>query len=287
MLIKMLKDSRGGHDVPIPARRVSAAVSSGVAATICDKAGIGSRIAAVVGSARMRPRRCTKRMQETPIRSPSTDCLLADRSGPDPRRATQGREGGVLHGRDAQPDRSIAAIHFRSRSAWRTAARLGPDPAAVEQESAATEAVVRRGKRRDRRTRATSQAKLYGFANRACRCSINFRPAASLRRCCDIDWRRYGLSQPSGQLLPQGRWRSSSTWPASGCRSPARARRRSPITTRFARRSSSPVQDCGCKLQALPQSPQETALRDRPAEHLHALTSVNWCQFVQRDLARQ
>ena len=48
-----------------------------------------------------------------------------------------------------------------------------------------------------------------------------------------------------GRPRRPGRWWCSSTWPRSGCRSPASPRRRSPTTTRSGRRSSSRCRSAG------------------------------------------
>ena len=64
------------------------------------------------------------------------------------------------------------------------------------------------------------------YANRV---PLQFQPAACAitQSVIGNNWRSYGLSQSRGNL-PAGRSRSWCTWPASGCRSPANRKKRSP-----------------------------------------------------------
>ncbi len=198
VLIKMLKDSRAGTMSQFLHGEFSR-VSTGVASTICDKAGIGSR---------SRPSRIGtheaetlyKAMQETPIRAPSTDCL----SPIGPEQILAGLLKGVKAEFFTASTRSPAVYRgnpFQIEVGLAYGGELGPDPTATEQESTTNEAVVRRGKVVSEE-RSPTQAKLMRFANRV---PLLYQLSA----CCiykavlDLDWRRYGLSQPSGSL-PQG-----------------------------------------------------------------------------------
>ncbi len=139
-------------------------------------------------------------MQETPIRAPATNCL----SPIGPEQILAGLLKGVKAEFFTAATRSPAVYRgnpFQIEVGLAFGGELGPDPTAVEQESAANESVVRRGKVVSEE-RSPSQAKLMRFANRV---PLLYQLSA----CCiykavlDIDWRRYGLSQPSGSL-PQG-----------------------------------------------------------------------------------
>lgn len=198
VLIKMLKDTPDRtlaqflHD---EFSRVSKATASG----ICERAGL---------SPRARPTRIGtheaetlyKAMQETPIRAPATDCLSP--IGPDQILA------GLLKGVKAEfftaGTRSPAVYRgnpFQIEVGLAYGGQLGPDPAEEKENGNSNESTVRRGKV-VKQNRVPSQAKLMRFANRV---PLLYQ----LSGCCiyksivELDWRRYGLSQPS-RSLPQG-----------------------------------------------------------------------------------
>jgi DNA topoisomerase-6 subunit B len=81
---------------------------------------------------------------------------------------------------------------------------------------------------------ADEPAEIMRFANRV---PLQYQPKACAisEAIYETNWRGYELSQPKGSS-PSGRWRSSCTSPACGCRSRARPRRRSPTTTSSSRR---------------------------------------------------
>lgn len=195
VLIKMLKDARHGTVAQFLHHEFSR-VSSSTASSICEKAKISSRA---------RPSRIGtheaetlyKAMQETAIRAPSTDCLSP--IGPEQILA------GLLKGVKAEfftagtrPPAVYRGNPFQIEVGLAFGGELGPDPTADEDESAKTEAVVRRGKV-VQESKGPSQARLMRFANRVpllyqlSACSI-------YKAVIDVDWRRYGLSQPGGSL---------------------------------------------------------------------------------------
>ncbi|RIK65237.1 MAG: DNA topoisomerase VI subunit B [Planctomycetota bacterium] len=199
VLIKMLKDARESTVAQFLHSEFSR-VSSATASAICDKAGISSR---------SRPSRIGtheaetlyKAMQETPIRAPATDCLSP--IGP------QQILAGLLKGVKAEfftagtrPPAVYRGNPFQIEVGLAYGGELGPDPTDADEEAAkAAEAVVRRGKV-VQETRGPAQARLMRFANRVpllyqlSACSI-------YKAVVDVDWRRYGLSQPGGNL-PMG-----------------------------------------------------------------------------------
>ncbi len=69
----------------------------------------------------------------------------------------------------------------------------------------------------------------------ACRCSTSPRRARSARASTRSTG-QLRAAAAQGQPARRRRWRSSCTWPASGCRSRARPRRPSPTTTSCSRR---------------------------------------------------
>ncbi len=198
VLIKMLKETRGQTMAQFLSGEFSR-VSPGVARKICEAAGITTRA---------RPTRIGtheaetlyKAMQETRIRPPMTNCLSP--IGPDQILA------GLLNGVKAEfftaSTRSPAVYRgnpFQIEVGLAYGGELGPDPSKEPEEANNNESLVRRGKVVKTR-RAPSQAKLMRFANRV--------PLLhQLSGCCiyksvlEIEWRRYGLLQPGGNL-PQG-----------------------------------------------------------------------------------
>lgn len=199
VLIKMLKDARQGTVAQFLHHEFSR-VSSSTASSICDKAKISSRA---------RPSRIGtheaetlyKAMQETSIRSPSTDCLSP--IGPEQILA------GLLKGVKAEfftagtrPPAVYRGNPFQIEVGLAYGGELGPDPSADDDENGSkSEAVVRRGKV-VQESKGPSQARLMRFANRV---PLLYQ----LSGCCiykaviDVEWRRYGLSQPGGNL-PSG-----------------------------------------------------------------------------------
>jgi len=198
VLIKMLKDC--------PDKTLSqflhnefSRISPATAARICKRAKL---------SARARPARIGaheaetlyKAMQEAPIRAPATNCLAP--IGPEQVLA------GLLKGVRAEfftaSTRSPAVYRgnpFQIEVGLAYGGALGPDPAAEKENGNHNEAKVRRGKV-VAQTRGPTQCKLMRFANRV---PLLYQTSG----CCiyksilEIDWRRYGLTQPSGSL-PQG-----------------------------------------------------------------------------------
>ncbi|MBN2563015.1 MAG: DNA topoisomerase VI subunit B [Phycisphaerae bacterium] len=198
VLIKMLKDTRAKTMAQFLHGEFSR-VSPGVARTICDNAGISSRA---------RPTRIGtheaetlyKAMQETKIRPPMTNCL----SPIGPRQILAGLLKGVKAEFFTASTRSPAVYRgnpFQIEVGLAYGGELGPDPSEADEENNNNESVVRRGKV-VKAKRPPAQAKLMRFANRV--------PLLhQLSGCCiyksvvEIDWRRYGLSQPGGSL-PHG-----------------------------------------------------------------------------------
>lgn len=194
VLIKMLKDARESTVAQFLHNEFSR-VSSGTASTICEKAKISSR---------SRPSRIGtheaetlyKAMQETPIRAPSTDCLAP--IGPEQILA------GLLKGVKAEfftagtrPPAVYRGNPFQIEVGLAFGGELGPDPGEAQEEAAA-EAVVRRGKV-VQEAKAPSQARLMRFANRV-PLLYQLSGCCIYRSVVDVDWRRYGLSQPGGNL---------------------------------------------------------------------------------------
>jgi len=198
VLIKMLKESRAPTLVRFLHGEFSR-ISSAVAGTICETAKL---------SPRARPARIGtheaetlyKAMQETKVRPPATDCL-----------SPIGEKqvlAGLLKGVKAEfftANTRVPTVYrgnpFLAEVGLAYGGELGPDPAEIEEEGNGSESVVRRGKVVQER-RAPTQARLMRFANRVpllhqlSGCSI-------YKAVLEVDWRRYGLSQPSGSL-PQG-----------------------------------------------------------------------------------
>jgi len=197
VLIKMLKDTRDKTMAQFLHGEFSR-VSPAVARTICDNAKVSSRA---------RPTRIGtheaetlyKAMQETKIRPPATNCL----SPIGPEQILVGLLKGVKAEFFTANTRSPAVYRgnpFQIEVGLAYGGELGPDPS-KEEETNHNESVVRRGKV-VKTKRAPKQAKLMRFANRV---PLLYQ----LSGCCiyksivEIDWRRYGLSQPGGNL-PQG-----------------------------------------------------------------------------------
>ncbi|MEK6644130.1 MAG: DNA topoisomerase VI subunit B [Planctomycetota bacterium] len=196
VLIKMLKDTRAKTLVQFLHSEFSR-VSSGTGSTICEKAKLSSRAnPSRIGTHEAET--LYKAMQETSIRPPSTDCL----SPIGPQQILAGLLKGVKAEFFTATTRSPSVYRgnpFQIEVGLAYGGELGPDPSAVEEDAAPTgEAVVKRGKV-VQESRQPSQSKLMRFANRV---PLLYQTSA----CCiykaviEIDWRRYGLSQPGGNL---------------------------------------------------------------------------------------
>ncbi len=198
VLIKMLKETNAKTMAQFLSGEFSR-VSPTTAKAICDNTKITTRA---------RPTRIGtheaetlyKAMQETKIRPPMTNCLSP--IGPD--QILAGLLNGVQAEFFAACTRTPAVYRgnpFQIEVGLAYGGQLGPDPAGFEEETNNNESTVRRGKV-VKQKRAPSQAKLMRFANRV---PLLYQ----LSGCCiyksviEIDWRRYGLTQPSGSL-PQG-----------------------------------------------------------------------------------
>ncbi len=198
VLIKMLKETSAKTVAQFLTSEFSR-VSPATAANICKAAKV---------SARGRPTRIGtheaetlyKAMQETKIRPPSTNCLSP--IGPEQILA------GLLKGVKAEfftaasrPPTVYRGNPFQIEVGLAFGGELGPDPSENGDDEPTNEAKVRRGKVVAER-KGPSAAKLMRFANRV---PLLFQASG----CCisksvtDTDWRRYGMSQPSGGL-PQG-----------------------------------------------------------------------------------
>lgn len=199
VLIKMLKDARQSTVAQFLHQEFSR-VSTAAAGGICDRAKISSRA---------RPSRIGtheaetlyKAMQETPIRAPATNCL----SPIGPQQILAGLLKGVkaeFFTASTRPPAVYRGNPFQIEAGLAFGGDLGPEPGKGDDDAApVAEAVVRRGKV-VQESRGPSPARLMRFANRV---PLLYQLSA----CCiyksviDVDWRRYGLSQPSGSL-PQG-----------------------------------------------------------------------------------
>ena len=198
VLIKMLKDGKAMTMTQFLTSEFSR-VSSAVAQSICKKAKIGTRARSTrIGMHEAET--LYKAMQETSIRAPSTNCL----SPIGPEQVLAGLLKGVQAEFFTATTRSPAVYRgnpFQIEVGLAYGGELGPDPKEEEENGKANEATVRRGKVVKERKGPTA-SKLMRFANRV---PLLFQTSG----CCitksiiDIDWRRYGLSQPGGGL-PQG-----------------------------------------------------------------------------------
>ncbi|MFQ5430106.1 MAG: DNA topoisomerase VI subunit B [Phycisphaerae bacterium] len=198
VLIKMLKDGRGATLAQFLHNEFSR-VSAATASAICNRAKL---------SPRARPTRIGtheaetlyKAMQETPVRAPATNCL----SPIGPEQILAGLLKGVKAEFFTASTRSPAVYRgnpFQIEVGLAYGGELGPPPAPEETDENHNESRIRRGKVVKER-KAQRAAKLMRFANRV---PLLHQTSG----CCiyksviEIDWRRYGLSQPSGSL-PQG-----------------------------------------------------------------------------------
>ncbi|MFQ5424957.1 MAG: DNA topoisomerase VI subunit B [Phycisphaerae bacterium] len=195
VLIKMLKDARGKTMAQFLTSEFSR-VSSAVAQTICKKARVGTRArAARIGTHEAET--LYKALQDTPLRAPATNCL----SPIGPQQILAGLLKGVKAEFFTATTRSPAVYRgnpFQIEVGLAYGGELGPDLADRNNDNHKNESKVRRGKVVKER-RGPTAAKLMRFANRV---PLLFQ----ISGCCitksiiDIDWRRYGLSQPSGSL---------------------------------------------------------------------------------------
>ncbi len=195
VLIKMLKDTRARTLAQFLHSEFSR-VSVGGASDICQRAKLPPRARpARIGTHEAET--LYKAMQEHPIRPPATNCL----SPIGPQQILAGLLKGVRAEFFTAGTRAPAVYRgnpFQIEVGLAYGGELGPDPAEAEAEENQSEAVVRRGKV-VKETRSPAQAQLMRFANRV--------PLLhQMSGCCiyksvvEIDWRRYGLSQPSGSV---------------------------------------------------------------------------------------
>ncbi|HPF38612.1 MAG TPA: DNA topoisomerase VI subunit B [Phycisphaerae bacterium] len=195
VLIKMLKDAREKTVAQFLSNEFSR-VSPATAAAICKKAKV---------SARANPTRVGtheaetlyKAMQETNIKPPATNCL----SPIGPEQILAGLLKGVraeFFTASSRPPAVYRGNPFQIEAGLAYGGELGPDPAEEKDEEPQNEARVRRGKV-VKQNKGPSPAKLMRFANRV---PLLFQASGCCvqKSVCDVDWRRYGLSQPSGNL---------------------------------------------------------------------------------------
>ena len=97
------------------------------------------------------------------------------------------------------------------------------------------------------------------------------RDCAITEAVMSTNWRSYGLSQSRGSLPSGPVTRAWSTWPASGCRSPASRRRRSPAIPEIQKELRLGLQAVGRKLGMYLRAPQAGEAGRRAAQHLPAL----------------
>ncbi|MCG8408736.1 MAG: DNA topoisomerase VI subunit B [Phycisphaerales bacterium] len=198
VLIKMLKDNTRKTLVQFLHTEFSR-VSTAIGSKICKQAGLSprSRTQTIVKD---EAETLYKAMQETPVRAPATNCL----SPIGPEQILAGLLKGVKAEFFTASTRSPTVYRgnpFQIEVGLAYGGDLGPAPSDEDQESNHNEAKVRRGKV-VKQNRSPSQAKLMRFANRV---PLLYQTSG----CCiyksviELDWRRYGLSQPSGSL-PQG-----------------------------------------------------------------------------------
>jgi len=198
VLIKMLKDAHAKTLAQFLQGEFSR-VSPLVARTICD---------AAKTSPRARPARIGtheaetlyRAMQETKIRPPATNCL----SPIGPKQILAGLLQGVkaeFFTACTRPPAVYRGNPFQIEVGLAYGGELGPDPAELPDNGNHGEATVRRGKV-VKGTRAPRQAKLMRFANRV-PLLYQLSGCCTYKAITDTDWRRYGLSQPGGNL-PQG-----------------------------------------------------------------------------------
>lgn len=195
VLIKMLKDAKEKTISQFLSNEFSR-VSAGTAASICKAAKV---------SARARPTRVGtheaetlyKAMQETKIRPPATNCL----SPIGPEQILAGLLKGVraeFFTASSRPPNVYRGNPFQIEAGLAFGGELGPDPSEQDDGEPVNEAQVRRGKV-VKQAKGPSPAKLMRFANRV---PLLYQASG----CCvqksviDVDWRRYGLSQSSGNL---------------------------------------------------------------------------------------
>lgn len=199
VLIKMLHDTKSHWLSGFLASEFSR-VSGRTADEICKQAKLNPR-SHPRRIARQEAETLYKALQATKLMSPPTNCLSPI--------GEQQILAGLLKGVKAEfftaTTRSPAVYRgnpFQIEVGLAYGGELGPDPTEAEEENGnGSESVVRRGKV-VKEQRGPSQAKLMRFANRV--------PLLhQLSGCCiyksvlEVDWRRYGLSQPSGSL-PHG-----------------------------------------------------------------------------------
>ncbi|MCB9857597.1 MAG: DNA topoisomerase VI subunit B [Phycisphaerales bacterium] len=195
VLIKMLKDTSAKTVSQFLSSEFSR-VSPATAASICKAAKVGPRANPTrVGTHEAET--LYKAMQETNIRPPATNCL----SPIGPEQILAGLLKGVraeFFTASSRPPSVYRGNPFQIEAGLAFGGELGPDPTEDKEEEPTNESRVRRGKV-VKQSRGPSPAKLMRFANRV---PLLYQASG----CCiqksvvDVDWRRYGLSQPSGNL---------------------------------------------------------------------------------------
>ena len=234
VLLRMLQDTKSHSLAGFLASDFSR-VSSALAQEICGTAKL---------SPNAKPRNVHgedaealyKAIQTTKIMAPPSNCLSPI------------GEKAILHGLYKQIKGEFYTAVTRPTAVYRgnpfvieagLAFGKGPDQAAPTSET--PDGAAGRGRGQGGRRRARPRDPLREPRARS---STSSRPARRSRRC----WRRPGgttASRSPAARSPPGRWWCSSTWPRSGCRSPASPRKRSPTTTRSGRRSSSRSRSAG------------------------------------------
>ena len=195
VLIKMLKDT-DCRTLGQFLHKEFSRVSTAAATAICKQARLtGQARPTRIGTHEAET--LYKSMQEAKIRPPSTNCL----SPIGPEQILAGLLKGVKAEFFTAATRSPTVYRgnpFQIEVGLAFGGELGPDPSGEAAEQNNNESKVRRGKV-VKQARAPRQAKLMRFANRV---PLVYQTSG----CCiyksviELDWRRYGVSQPSGNL---------------------------------------------------------------------------------------
>ncbi len=199
MLIKMLHETKS-HWLSGFLHTEFCRVGPKVAEEICAKAKLNPR-AHPKRIARQEAEKLYKAIQQTRLMSPPTNCL-----------APIGAEQiltGLLKGVRAEfftastrPPAVYRGNPFQIEAGLAFGGALGPDPKTDDGEAEADRNGKGRKKKSGNGSSQSSQARVIRFANRV---PLLYQQSA----CCmfktltDLDWRRYGLSQPGGSM-PQG-----------------------------------------------------------------------------------
>jgi DNA topoisomerase-6 subunit B len=226
VLLRMLQDTKSHSLAGFLASDFSR-VSSALAQEICGTAKL---------SPNAKPRNVHgedaealyKAIQTTKIMAPPSNCLSPI------------GEKAILHGLYKQIKGEFYTAVTRPTAVYRgnpfvieAGLAFGKGP----EQAAAPDAPARTG-------RTTASSRASSATRTACLSSISSRRARRSRPCSRRPGRTTASSSRAARS-PRARWSCSSTWPPSGCRSPASPRRPSPTTTRSGRRSSSPSRSAG------------------------------------------